>query len=111
VPPRPSSASNDECDLRFHESPLTSRGQARQLQALRTPVGRGRQRPASPWGETEVLKRLSVAGYELKLTLAVPQPTCWIQTFWIPSMSGARSWSATITFTFLKEASFPSPAR
>ena len=78
---------------------------------LRTPVGRGRQRPASPWGETEALKRLSVAGYELKLTLAVPQPTCWIQTFWIPSMSGARSWSATITFTFLKEASFPSPAR
>jgi hypothetical protein len=50
-------------------------------------------------------------GYELKLTFAVPQPTCWIQMFWRPSMSGARSWSATITCAFLKDASFPSPAR
>ena len=52
-----------------------------------------------------------VCGYELKLTFAVPQPTCWIQTFWSPAMSGARSWSETITCTPLKDASLPSPAR
>jgi hypothetical protein len=53
----------------------------------------------------------AVEAYELKFTFAVPQPTCWIQMFCRPSMSGARSWSETITCTFLKDASFPSPAR
>jgi hypothetical protein len=53
----------------------------------------------------------AVQAYELKFTFAVPQPTCWIQMFCRPSMSGARSWSETITCTFLKDASFPSPAR
>ena len=47
---------------------------------------------------------------ELKLTSALPQPTCWIHTFWTPSMSGARSFWDTIICA-VKDSSLPSPAR
>jgi hypothetical protein len=35
---------------------------------------------------------------QMKLTMPVPQPTPWIQTVWMPWISGARSLSETIIF-------------
>ena len=47
---------------------------------------------------------------ELKFTIAEPQPTPWIQTFWTPAMSGAMSSAETIICA-VKDSSLPSPAR
>ena len=47
---------------------------------------------------------------ELRLTVAVAQPTPCTHTFWKPSMSGAMSLPATIMFA-LNDSSIPSPAR
>ena len=66
------------------------------------------------WQDNDLGRSLRMEGaptLRLGGQVAVAQPTCWIQTFWMPSMSPARSPSETITFTFLKDASSPSPAR
>lgn len=47
---------------------------------------------------------------QLKLAMPVPQPTPWIQTVWIPGISGARSVSDTIIFA-VNDSSLPSPCR
>jgi hypothetical protein len=49
-------------------------------------------------------------GQELKCAIAGAQPTPWIQTFWIPAMSGAMSPAETIICA-VKDSSLPSPAR
>jgi hypothetical protein len=46
----------------------------------------------------------------LKFVIAEVQPTPWIQTFWIPAMSGARSSAETIICA-VNDSSLPSPAR
>src|SRR4051812_15038152 len=52
----------------------------------------------------------SVSDCPLKWTVAEPQPTPWIQTFWTPEMSGAMSFWETIICA-VKDSSLPSPAR
>src|SRR5512132_4575548 len=87
-------------------------GERRAGDQNRDPKGRRHVAPSSLLPCVHVLSHLFCQSfYELKLTFAEPQPTFSIQTFWSPSISGARSWSETITFTPLKDASFPSPAR
>jgi hypothetical protein len=48
--------------------------------------------------------------FQLKFAIAGPQPIPCIQTFWTPSISGARSVSETIIWA-VNDSSFPSPCR
>ena len=83
----------------------------------RTGKSAGRTWPARPGGNEEVvpferfvISCVRAAGQELKFAIAGAQPTPWIQTFWIPAMSGAMSPAETIICA-VKDSSLPSPAR